>query len=96
MAFYFKEINKDTIITKKDEEDYRNNIICRFCEENINSEKVRDHCHLTSKYKIPAHSKCNVNVTLKQNNFEVFKFHNFSNCDCDMFFNKLVDKKKMK
>ena len=33
MAFYFKNTKKDIIMTKKDEEDYIINNICRFCEE---------------------------------------------------------------
>ena len=94
MAFYFKNTNKD--ITQLDEEDYRNNDICRFCEKIIESDKVRDHCHLTGSYRGPAHSKCNINVTQKQSNFIPFIFHNFSNYDCHMFFKKLVDKKKDK
>ena len=65
-------------------------------EKNIESDKVRDHCHLTGKYRGPAHSKCNINVTQKQSNFIPFIFHNFSNYDCHMFFKKLVDKKKDK
>ena len=60
------------------------------------SDKVRDHCHLTGKYRGPAHSKCNINVTQKQSNFIPFIFHNFSKYDCHMFFKKLVDKKKDK
>ena len=61
MAFYFKTTKKDIIMTEKDEEDYRKNNICRFCEKNIESDKVRDHCHLTGEYRGPAHSKCNIN-----------------------------------
>ena len=57
---------------------------------------MRDHCHLTGKYRGPAHSKCNINVTQNQSNFVPFLFHNFSNYDCHMFFKKLVDKKKDK
>ena len=34
MAFYFKNTKKDIIMTEEDEEDYRNNNICRFCEKN--------------------------------------------------------------
>ena len=83
-------------MTQKDEEEYRNNNICRFREKNIESDKVRDHCHLTGKYRGPAHSKCNVNVTQKQSNFIPFISHNFSNYDCHMFFKKLVDKRKDK
>ena len=94
MTFYFKNTKKDIIMTEKDEEDYKNNNICRFCEKNIESENVRDHCHLTGKYRGPAHSKCNINVTQKQSNFIPIVFHNFSNYDCHIFFKKLVDKKK--
>ena len=94
MTFYFKNANKDIIMTDEDEEDYRNNDICRFCEKIIESDKVRDHCHLTGKYRGPAHNTCNINVTQKQSNFIPFIFHNFSNYDCHMFFKKLVDKKR--
>ena len=93
MAFYFKNNNKDIFMTEENEEGYRINNICRFCEKNIESDKVRDHCHLTGKYRGPAHSICNINVTQDQYNFIPFIFHNFSNYDCHMFFKKLVDKK---
>ena len=96
MTFYFKNTNKDIIRTEKDEEDQKNNHICRFCEKNIESDKVRDHCHLTSSYRGPAHSKCNINVRQKQSNFIPFIFHNFSNYDCHLFFKKLIDKKNDK
>ena len=95
MAFYFKNTNKDIIMTQENEEDYRNDNICRFCKK-ILSDKVRDHCHLAGKSRGPAHSKCNINVTQKQSNFIPFIFHNFSNYDCHMFFKKLVDKKRIK
>ena len=96
MAFYFKNTKKDIIMTEEDEEDFRNDNICRFCEKVIESDKVRDHCHLTGKYRGPAHSKCNINVTQKQSNFIPFIVHNFSNYDFFFFFKKLVDKKKDK
>ena len=54
---------------------------------------MRDHCHLTGKYRGPAHINCNFNVTQKKSNFIRFIFHNFSNYDCHMFLKKLVDKK---
>ena len=55
-AFYFKNTKKDIIMTEEDEENYRNDIICRFCEKNIENDKVRHHCHLTGKYRGPAHN----------------------------------------
>ena len=72
-------------MTEKDEKDYRNNNICRFCEKNIESVKIRDHCHLTRNYRGPAHSICNIAFTQDRSNFIPFIFHNFRNDDCHMF-----------
>ena len=33
MAFYFKETKKDIIMTKENEEDFKNNNNCRLCEK---------------------------------------------------------------
>ena len=85
MTLYFKNIKKNIIMTQEAKEDFKNSNICRFCEEMIESDKVRDHCHLTINYRGPAHSNCNINVTQKQNNFILIIFHNFSNYDCHFF-----------
>ena len=61
-AFYFKNTKKDIIMTKENEEDFKNKNFCRFCEKEILSDKVRDHCHLTGKYRGPTHNTCNMNV----------------------------------
>ena len=86
MAFHFKSTKKDIIMTKEDEEDFKNKNNCQFCEKNIDCDRVRDHCHLTGFYRGIAHSKRNNNVTQKQSNLIPFIFHNFSNYDCQMFF----------
>ena len=95
-TFYFVNTNKDIVMTEENEEDYKNNDICRFCERNIESDKVRDHCHLTGKYGGPAHNVYNINVTQDQSNFIPFIFHNFNNYGCHMFFKRLFDKKNDK
>ena len=77
MAFYIETSKKDIIMTEKDEEDFRNNNICRFCEKIIECDKIRDHCHITGKHRRPAHNICNINVTQKQSNFIPFIFHFF-------------------
>ena len=96
MASYFKNTNKDIIATEEDEEYFENINICQFCGEEIFSDKVRDRCHLTGKYRCPAHNTCNINVTQKQSNFIPFIFHNFSNYDSHMFLKRLVDLKNGK
>ena len=70
-------------MTQENEEDYKNNNICRFCEKNIESDKVRDHCHLTGKYRAPTHNTCIIKVTQDRSNIIPFVFHN---CDCHLFF----------
>ena len=44
MNFFLKGTRKD-IMTKENEEHFRNNVICRFCEKEIFSDKAGDHCH---------------------------------------------------
>ena len=82
-------------MTEEDEQDYGRNI-CRFCEKEIISDKVRDHCHLTGKYRGPAHNTCNIIVTQDQSSFIPFLFHIFSNYDFHLFVKTLVDEKNVK
>ena len=78
-------------MTEEDEELYSNTNICRFCQKNIEADKIRDHCHLTSKYRGTAHNKCKNNVT-KNKVFFLHFVHKFSNYDCHLIMRKLVDK----
>ena len=86
MAVYFKNTKKDIIMTEEDEKHHWNNNFCQFCEKNIGSDKIRDHCHLTDKVRGPAHKKCNKNVTQKESSLIAFVLHNFSKYDCHLFF----------
>ena len=92
MAFHFQNTKKHIIRIEKDEEENRNKIICRLCEKNIESDKVRDQWHLTGKHRGPAHSKCNIFGTQDKCNIISFVCHNFRKYDCHMFFKKVVDK----
>ena len=62
MALCFKNTQKDIIMTEKDEGDYKNTNICRFCAKDIECDKVRDHCHLTGRYRRLIHDTCKINV----------------------------------
>ena len=86
MSFYFKKTKKDISMTEQDEKHYRKTNNCQSCERNIESDKVGNHCHLTSKNRGPAHRKCNTDVTQEQSNFIPFLFHSFSNYDCHLIF----------
>ena len=66
-------------MSEEDDEQYRNSTIGRFCEKEIFCDKVRDHCHITGKYSVPAHKKGNKNVKQKQFRFISFAFLNSIN-----------------
>ena len=91
MAFYFKITKKDIIMTQENTEDFEN-----INKKNIESDKVRDHCQLTGRYRGPAHNICNINVSQQKSNYVPFIFHNFSISDRHMFFKRLVDSKTNK
>ena len=78
-------------MTGKDEEHHRIINTCLFCEEKVDSDKIRDHCHSTGKIRGPAHQRCNMNRKQKRSKFNPFEFQNFSNYVCHLFFRNLVD-----
>ena len=47
-------------MTTEDEQKYQNSQDCWTCSENIDPEKVRDHCHVTANYGGAAHNQCNL------------------------------------
>ena len=51
-------------MTNEDEEIYNNSQICWTCEEKLNTDKVRDHCHITGKFRGAAHNKCNLTLRI--------------------------------
>ena len=55
-----KHFNKNLIMTE--EEEFQSSNICWICEKLIDDddEKVRDHCHISRKYRGSAHWNCNI------------------------------------
>ena len=61
-----KHFNKECAMTKKDDEDFENSPKCWVCD-NVYVDvdvKVRDHCHITGKYRGLSHRDFNINVKL--------------------------------
>ena len=63
-----KHFNKELVITKEENKDLAmktmNSTKCWICDNNyIHTDvKVRDHCHITGKYRGSAHRDCNTNI----------------------------------
>ena len=58
-----KYFNEELMMTKEDNEDFKNSTKCWICDNDYadNDVKQRDHCHITGIYRGSAHRDCNVN-----------------------------------
>ena len=63
---------------------------CWLCENPLDDTKVRDHDHLTGKYRGAAHNICNINCKQRSSSFVPIFFHNFSGYDCHLIFEELL------
>ena len=73
----------------EEEEKIQLSNICWICEKLIddNDEKVRDHCHVTGKFRGAAHWSCNINLQLTKKVPVIF--HNLRGYDSHLIFNEL-------
>ena len=60
---------------------------CWICKEDLNDDKVRDHCHFTGRYRGAAHNSCNLKY--KKPKFIPVVFHNLSGYDSHLFIKNL-------
>ena len=51
-------------MTNEDEEIYNNSQICWICKEELNTDKLRDHCHVTGKFRGAAQNRCNLKLRI--------------------------------
>ena len=63
---------------------------CWLCENPLEDTKVRDHDHLTGKYRGAAHNICNIQSQQRSSSFVPIFFHNFSGYDCHLMFEELL------
>ena len=65
---------------------------CHICHKSLGDDTVRDHCHITGKFRAAAHNDCNVNFRLR-NRIPVI-FHNLRGYDAHLIMQAIgkVDK----
>ena len=76
-------------MTKEDNEDVKNSTKCWIWDNDYtdNDVKLRDHCHITGKYRSSVHRDCNIN--LKLNHKTPIVFHNLKNYDSHLTMQEL-------
>lgn len=79
--------NVSIIFTDKNEMDFKKATCCHICGHFMFLDKVRDHCHITGRYRGAAHSICN--LQFKRPSFVPIFFHNLAGYDCHLFIKKL-------
>ena len=79
-----KEFNKPLRMTKEDEEEFQKANECHICNIKYTNEdiKVRDHCHITGKYRGSAHQECNLKLRVNPEEIKIpVIFHNLRGYD---------------
>ena len=63
-----KHFNKSLIMPAEDEERFQLSNKCWLCNKSfdVGDNKVRDHCHITGKYRGSAHWSCNIDLRLAE------------------------------
>ena len=74
-------------MTTQDEEIYNNSQICWICNEELNTDKVRDHCRITGKFRGAAHNQCNLKLKIPKKLPIIF--HNLEGYDGHIIFKEL-------
>ena len=82
-----KHFNKRLVMTA--EQKFERINICWICDKliNIGDNKVRDHCHVTGKYRGAAHWSCNINLKISRKLVVIFQ--NLKGYDSHLIFKVL-------
>ena len=74
-------------MSEQEEESFKNATVCYTCGLKLRNDRVRDHCHLTGKYRGAAHEKCNLRMRTPK--FVPVLFHNLEGYDSHLFVKSL-------
>ena len=76
--------NKPLKMTKDDEEEFQKAKECHICDKKYTEKdiRVRDHCHVTGKYRGSAHQDCNLKLRINPEEIKIpVIFHNLRGYD---------------
>ena len=79
-----KHFNKPLVMTEDDEQHFKTMDGCHICGEKYTDKdvRVRDHCHITGKFRGSAHQECNLKLRIKPDDIKIpVIFHNLRGYD---------------
>ena len=86
--------NKPLIMTEEDDKAFTKATHCHICEKKykVDDVPVRDHCHVTGKYRGSAHQSCNLKLQISAEKIKIpVIFHNLKGYDSHFIINELGD-----
>ena len=89
-----EHFNKPLKMTRSDNSDFKNAIRCHICKKKYgeDDEPVRDHCHITGKYRGSAHQSCNLKLQISAEKIKIpVIFHNLKGYDSHFIISELGD-----
>ena len=80
---------KNLIMSAEENERFEMTNVCWICDKFIENtdKKIRDHCHITGKYRGAAHYSCNINLKFTKKAPVIF--HNLKGYDSHLIFKEL-------
>lgn len=78
-------------MTEEDIHAFNSTKYCSICGQLLNDELVRDHCHVTGKFRGAAHNSCNIN--LMQREIIPILFYNLRGYDSHLIMEVIAKKK---
>ena len=84
--------NRPLKMTGEDEKSFKKATHCHICEKKyrVDDVPVRDHCHVTGKYRGSAHQTCNLKLKISAENIKIpVVFHNLKGYDSHFIMNEL-------
>ena len=84
-----KHVNKNLVMSEKDEQIFQLRNKCWICDKlfDVRDDKVRDHFHITGKYRGSAHWSCNINLGLTKKVLVIF--HNLGGYDSHLIMEEI-------
>ena len=79
-----KHVNKPLVMTEVDEQYFKTMDGCHICGDKYTDKDVhiRDHCHITGKFRGSAHQECNLKLRIKPEDIKIpVIFHNLRGYD---------------
>ena len=87
-----KHFNKPLVMTEENKLDFESAKYCHICKNRYSEEDicVRDHCHITGKYRGSAHQDCNLKLRLSPTNIQIpVFFHNLRGYDSHLIMQQI-------